>query len=240
MNVSERYARLFHDVPRSADVYCPRDTVNKLSSYETLPEDVDVERRELVTTITTQTVDRDADVVLTEGLNLDAIDPAKPGANPVVLFMHDRFAPPIAKGLWIHRQKTRVKARVKFAPSPFAQEIFTLYAEGFLRQWSIGMDYSTLRAHRPTPDEVKARPVWAKAERVIDYAEVIEFSAVTIAANPEAMCKALDSGKFPHVQPKVEAWLDRLERRQQRAVKRHLTTGICRLNYPQTRRLIRV
>ena len=58
--------------------------------------------------------------------------------NPVMLWAHDNFAPPIARAtrVWIEDKKLRLKG--EFAPTPFAQELRVLVEGGFLNAVSVG------------------------------------------------------------------------------------------------------
>lgn len=209
MTVADTYADLFPNGVESDDVRGP-DIRPKLASVDKQPVQIDRERAELVAVITTQVVDRDKEVVITSGLNLNAIDPSKKNANPVVLFMHDPHIC-VAKFLWLKQQKTQAMGRIKFAPTPFPQELFTLYAEGFLRMWSIGMDPMTIKRRRPTPTDIRRNPAWADAEYIVEGADVCETSAVTIGACPEALNKAMKAGLMKHTGPVIERWLERVK-----------------------------
>ena len=58
--------------------------------------------------------------------------------NPVMLWAHDNFAPPIARAtrVWIEDKKLKLKG--EFAPTPFAQELRVLVEGGFLNAVSVG------------------------------------------------------------------------------------------------------
>ena len=85
--------------------------------------------------ISTTAPDRAGDVILPAGLrNADEYL-----RNPVVLWAHQRSLPPIGICERLTLEADRIIAETKFsASSPFAQDVFKLYAEGVLRGWSIG------------------------------------------------------------------------------------------------------
>lgn len=151
--------------------------------------DVDTMNMTIKATITTDSLDRDQEVILTEGLNLTCYD-----SNRVVLFMHDPFRP-IGKSLWLKRDRGRLIAKTQFArKNPFAAEVFELYAEGIMKAWSIGMDPYTI-AYRPCKDvDLRVRPDWKGCRRIIEKADLIEYSGVTVGANPDALNRAIGSG----------------------------------------------
>lgn len=209
MTVADTYADLFPNGVEYEDLRGP-DIRPKLASIDDAPLQIDRERKELVATITKQIVDRDKEVVLTSGLDLDPIDPSKKDANPVVLFMHDPHVC-VAKFLWIKQQKTQAMGLIKFAPTPFANEIFTLYEGRFLRMWSIGMDPMTIKRRRPTPSDIRRNPAWADADYIVESADVCETSAVSIGACPQALNKAMKAGLMKHTGPFIERWLERVK-----------------------------
>ena len=53
-----------------------------------------------------------------------------------------------------------------------------------------------LESHAPSPDEIKKRPAWANARTVFTKWELLEFSPVTVPANPEALALAVKSKAF--------------------------------------------
>jgi len=104
--------------------------------------------------------------------------------NPVVLWAHDYSRPPIGKALWTKRSGEGILSKVKFASTEFAQEIFQLYKEGFLKAFSVGFmpkDYED-------GDGVKI------PRRTYKSWEMLEYSAVPVPANPEALTLAVQKG----------------------------------------------
>src|SRR5688572_32042444 len=85
--------------------------------------------------ISTAGPDRAGDVILPAGLrNADEFL-----RNPVVLWAHQRSLPPIGTCERLTIEPDRVIAETRFsASSPFAADVFKLYAEGVLRGWSVG------------------------------------------------------------------------------------------------------
>ena len=85
--------------------------------------------------ISTSAPDRVGDVIMPAGLrNADEFL-----RNPVVLWAHQRSMPPIGTCDRLTIEPDRIVAETKFsAASPFAVDVFNLYAEGVLRGWSVG------------------------------------------------------------------------------------------------------
>lgn len=58
--------------------------------------------------------------------------------NPVMLWAHDNFMPPVARAKKVWVEDKRLKVKGEFAPTPFAQELKILVEQGFLNAVSVG------------------------------------------------------------------------------------------------------
>lgn len=143
------------------------------------PVSVDPAGRTMEVTISTPSRDRQGDVVEPRGLDFKNFL-----KNPVVLWAHDSSRPPVGKVLAVEVNGEGVRAKVEFAETEFASEVFELYAGGFLHAWSIG--FIPLRWERLSDED-------GSAGFHIHEAEVVELSAVPVPANPEALTHALKS-----------------------------------------------
>jgi hypothetical protein len=148
--------------------------------YDTEVKAVDGDERKLQFTISTGDVDRDADRVRPEGWILSNFRKAG-----VVLWAHNYAMPPIAKPTDTWLEDGKLKSIAKFLPEDFADTehvrfanmIFRMYQERFLRATSVGF-----------------RPLkWAFSEErgngAVDFErqELLEYSAVPVPANPNAL-----------------------------------------------------
>ena len=140
---------------------------------------IDAAESTLTAYITTNGRDRMDEVVEPGGVDLKNYR-----KNPVVLFAHDHYNPPIGKALWTKKDDKGIIAKVKFASTDFAQEIFTLFKEGIMNAFSIGF----------MPKEWVDGDGGKKPRRTFTKSEMIEFSAVPVPANPEALTLALQKG----------------------------------------------
>jgi HK97 family phage prohead protease len=134
--------------------------------------------------ISTSSPDRVGDVILPGGLrNADEYL-----RNPVVLWAHQRSLPPIGTCERLTIEPDRIVAETKFsASSPFAQDVFKLYAEGVLRGWSIGFvpaRVHPMQATREQPHGGNFYPEW----------DLLEYSAVPVPENPQALTLAVRKG----------------------------------------------
>lgn len=146
--------------------------------------EIDEEERTVVATINTDVVDRDKDVVLPRGASIEQYM-----KNPVMLWAHDYSGTPIGKTMWITKGRRFIKAKAKFATTPKAEEIYQLFKGGFLKAFSIG--FIPKDSHPPTEKEIEKYPHWEGAKNIIDNWELLEFSAVPVPANPEALVGAV-------------------------------------------------
>ena len=151
---------------------------------------IDETNMELTALVSTNAVDRYREVIDPDGM--DAKNFRK---NPVVLWAHDYSQPPIGKALWIKKEGDGIVSKVKFANTPRAKEIFELYKDGFMKAFSIGfipMETENIPMDDPMmpekpQDHKKPRKIYRKWE-------LLEYSAVPIPANPEAVALAVQKG----------------------------------------------
>lgn len=134
--------------------------------------------RALTFVASTENVARDGDIIETEGWQT-----ASYLKNPVFLWMHDPYVPPIGKALAVRVGDT-LDIDVEFDHDEFADRIFGLYERGFLNAVSVGF---LPMAHRKPDDEERAElklgpwgVVWTKTE-------LLELSAVSVPADPGAL-----------------------------------------------------
>ena len=140
---------------------------------------IDEREGTLTAYVSTNTRDR-----MNEVLDPQGIDVSNFRKNPVVLWAHDYTAPPIGKAIWIKRDGDGILSKVKFANTEFAQEIFQLYKEGFLKAFSVGF----------MPRETVDGDGEKEPRRTFKKWELLEYSAVPVPANPEALALAIQKG----------------------------------------------
>lgn len=158
--------------------------------------------RAVVAVITTDTIDRDREIVVPSGIDTKAYM-----GNAVVLYQHNGWSTPVGKCLWIKRTPDGrgLLAKVQFWKSPEAQDLYDLYATGFMSAFSIG--FRTLEGSPPTPEEVRADPTKADCRFIHRKTELLEFSCVTIPCNPDAVVveKSLRSPTMQRLVAEVRA-----------------------------------
>lgn len=146
--------------------------------------EIDDEERTVVAVISTGVIDRDSEILTPKGARTENFE-----KNPVIPWSHNTFDPPIGKALWIKVGTKKILAKVKFAMTDRAEEVWQLFKGKFLRAFSVG--FIPLKGHRPTPEEIKKNPDLADARFIFDEWELLEFSPVVVPANPEALATAV-------------------------------------------------
>jgi HK97 family phage prohead protease len=150
-----------------------------LLTFNSVIKDINEKEGTLTAYVSTGHRDRMDEVLLPEGADMKNFR-----KNPVVLWAHQYDQPPIGKALWIKNDGDGILAKVKFASTEFAQEILGLFKEGILNAFSVGF----------IPKEYTDGDGEKKPRRTYNNWELLEFSAVPVPANPEALSLAMSKG----------------------------------------------
>lgn len=143
---------------------------------------IDSKTRTLRAVITTNDVDRDGEIIEPKAFK-KRIDTFLD--NPVLLWMHDPRQAPIGSAKGIEFFDDRIEADLQFraeGKSAIADEAWGLYEDGTLKSFSIG--FRIFEVEESTDEETgRSLP-----PRITD-GELLEISAVSIPANPNAIAK---------------------------------------------------
>lgn len=162
--------------------------VRKGFPAETL--DIKEGERAVIAKITTGRVDRDHESMNPMGAILKEYR-----KNPVVMFGHDYSRLPIGRSAWMKKDSDGIISKTIFAEaerSPFADEVYRMYQGGFLRAFSVG--FVPISSHQPTESDVKTEPRFAECRLIIDKWLFLEYSAVPIPSNADALAIAVGKG----------------------------------------------
>lgn len=162
------------------------DTIKQFRSKTFTPvlKGIDEDRRTIHHLISTGAVDRDGDTVNPLGWDL-----AEFNENPVVLFGHDHRQPPIGKAIELKVTDEGLEAVTQFPPvgaNPMADTVFALNKEGFMKSWSVGFIGTKFSFRSDESGAIDG----------VDFEEqkLLEYSAVPIPANAEAVNLAVSKG----------------------------------------------
>lgn len=172
----ERVGVTGHDSPTLPDVLLP-----KVCEHAAQIKQVGAEGdRQLEVVISTETVDRQNDTIAVDGWDLIAYR-----SNPVVLWSHDYWSPPIGRTLSLRAEMGRLIAVAEFPEEdlhPFAFMTYRLAVASYINTSSVGF-----RALE-----------WAYNEERGGYDflrhELLEWSLVPVPANAEALIEARSAG----------------------------------------------
>lgn len=150
--------------------------------------------------LSTDDVDRHGDVVSADGWVLDSYRD-----NPVLLWAHDYRKPAIGRAVKVWVEPHRLLAKMEFAPTPFAQEVASLYRSGF--QWGVSVGFKPLRYEERRDEKTGA----FLGLRFLEQ-ELLEVSAVPVPANRSALRRRaqLDQSGLAAIWPVLASQVDEL------------------------------
>lgn len=153
--------------------------------------------RSLSFTISAGNIDRMGDSIAVDGWKLDNYK-----KNPVVLWGHDASSLPVGKASKIWIEGGKLKSQVEFTPpgmARFNDTVFDMLKAGFLNATSVGF--------QPIKYMFSEDPA---RKYGIDFVEqeLLEFSIVSIPANPAALIDAKSFGI--DIEPMIDHWADQI------------------------------
>ena len=137
---------------------------------------VDREARTFWAVASTEEKDRDGDVISSKGWDLKHFKD-----NPVILWAHDYRELPVAKALNIQKGDGKLRFKPQFAEHQKAKDVFDLYADGYLKAFSVGF------IPQVSEDMEDGGKFFKKAE-------LLEISAVPVPSNPGALAEIRAKG----------------------------------------------
>jgi hypothetical protein len=147
--------------------------------------------RAVVAKITTESVDRDGEVLLASGM--DATDFLK---SPTVFYVH-QYDKPVGKCVDIRQASDHVEAKTVFATRPDKHEgewlpdtLLHLYAEGVINGFSVG--FEGVQGRRPTAKD--RQRFGDTCKYVYSRWKMHEYSVAPLPANQDALRTAVAKG----------------------------------------------
>jgi phage head maturation protease len=131
--------------------------------------------------ITSDRVDREQDTLAPDGWETEDYQ-----KNPVVLWAHDHYCPPVGRSVSLSKSGSLIKSICEFTPqdlNPFGYMIYQMYVQKFMSAVSVGFQ----------PIEYTYA---ADRKYGINYIRqgLLEYSTVPVPANPDALAVARSKG----------------------------------------------
>jgi HK97 family phage prohead protease len=163
-------------------------------TYTLIQKDFDKKERIFHGIMTTSTVDREKEVVITDGINTKSFE--KIGA----VFVNHDHSLPIGRPLELKKFPNRLEATVKIADRPtdfvgpfYPDTIWSLIEQDVIKGLSIGF----MANEKRFPNKKDLEVYGDQVERIISKSELIELSVATIPCNEEAVIQYVSKGLIP-------------------------------------------
>ena len=146
--------------------------------------------RAIVHYISTNNLDRVRDIMNPKGMKDDEFNKTAKSVWYNHNYKFDPNALPIGRNLWLKKKEDGILAKTVFADTSFADDIYRLHINDFIKTWSIGF--------RPVYDKsgnIKADSIKVDKDKNIVYWEewnLLEYSSAPIPANVFAVDVAKD------------------------------------------------
>jgi phage head maturation protease len=141
--------------------------------------------------VNTDTLDRDGEVVVPKGLN-----DKEYRKNPIVLWMHDQTQP-VGTTVSMSRMDREIGAHMRFAKRPAGFEgpfmpdfVRALVEDGVIRGASVSFEAQAAGIRNPTKADIEK--YGSEVRRVFSHWKLLEWSFVSIGANPDALVVAAE------------------------------------------------
>lgn len=140
---------------------------------QAIVKSADEESGTFIASISSEKLDRMGDKISVDGWDFKNFK-----KNPVILWAHNNYIPPIARAKKIWVENNEVMMEGEWAESEFAQEIKSLVQTGFLNAMSVGFNPLTA-------------PEWdLKGNRIFPKNELLEVSWVAVPALASALVQS--------------------------------------------------
>jgi hypothetical protein len=163
------------------------------------PTELNPGERSDVSWISTETVDRTGEVVISRGMNNSQFV-----SNPVVTLGHAYYLPPVGRSLWQKRVKdgdtVGIKAKTQYPQRPTSwsatepwppDKVLTLVQAGLMQGKSIG--FLPTRAHFADAKEAKKND-WPDGVIVFEEWLLLEYAVCFLPVNQDALVQEVSKG----------------------------------------------
>ena len=154
---------------------------------------IEGEERTIVARISTTDVDGDGDIIIPSGVDLNRFR-----ANGVIHVDHSyKVEDVVGKAIEIGIDEKGIVAKIKFADTPRANDVWQLVSKGFVKANSIGfiLKEAVYRGSSEFNAVVKQMGIKVAdtCSRIVTKFELLESSIVSIPCNPAALVQAISA-----------------------------------------------
>lgn len=155
-----------------------------------LPASLSLERGMFVATINTDTIDRDSEVVVPQGMNSKQFE-----RNPIVFYNHDHTLP-VGKVVALERMAGAIKATVQLLmrPAEYIGEFFPDFVRACIEQGvvkGVSIGFSRINGGGRQATKADAEKYGDDVRYVTSKWELLELSVAPLMANPDALIHAV-------------------------------------------------
>lgn len=188
----EAVARKIDDLAKSSNL--PKDFGYRRLAKSTSDLKCDPGERTDISTITTDSVDRDGEVVIPDGGDWSQY-------NKIVAFAHDYSQLPVGSNWWMKSKGNGIIAKTHYPNKPadwdgapwLPSAILHLMQQPVPTCTGKSIGFLPLHIRSATAQEKAVHPDWSDAP-VIDKWSGLEYSVVGIGSNPDALMEAVSKG----------------------------------------------
>jgi HK97 family phage prohead protease len=167
----------------------PKECTYKRKGIVPATTELDTEKRSSIAMVSTESVDRDSDVVIAKGMNTELY-----ALNPVVMFAHRYDELPVGRCSWVKKVSGGLRAKTVYSEATeTARAVWEMTREGILKGFSIGFLPTKVRS--ATKDEIRRNPTWKNAGAVVEEALLLEYSVCAIPVNQHALLESVGKGR---------------------------------------------
>jgi len=166
-----------------------------------LDADISASAKGFTAVITSETLDRDGEVLIPQGMNAKEFE-----QNPVLFWNHE-YDKPVGRAVGIKRRERDIVGEFVFAKKPdgyvgefFPEVAAALVGQGIVRAVSVGYVPEDGGTRRPT--EVDRKKYGASVSTIFSRWKLLEVSLAPLQANPEALITAVKKGLMSPVAAK--------------------------------------
>jgi HK97 family phage prohead protease len=161
------------------DVLCKATVIKSIKS--------DHEQRLVSGIVSTTSVDLDNEIVVPSGMDLSYF----PGCVKAVYLNHDYSSLPVATCRKLTPQGDALFCQTYIRRGPMGDDLLLAIEDGAVNGFSVG--FKPIDFGPPTMDERKA---YGECDTVVRSSKLLEYSIVSMPANPDALIEMVSKGKI--------------------------------------------